>query len=355
MVRDEEENLPACLASLVDVVDEIDVVDTGSVDDTVAVARSYGARVFHFPWNNSFAAPHNYLLDQARSRWIFVLDADERLRPIARSRIEELLENADEAGFQVFLHQVPGYTATLDWRIWRNDPRIRFWGDMHEKVIYSISRVAAEESRPLGVLEFELDHVGYQGDQSRKYVRNLPLLEKQVAEEPSNIFDWRHLAQVLVGLGRVDEGERALERAVELARQVWNEHGGAAWVDLVSLRHERGEDVWELLAEGRDRWPRNWALVWIEGQLHLEAGRSEEAAACFRTLLAVDVSLVPYDGVGYDERIFGSWAQDSLGLALFRTGRYAEAAEAYAAAERLAPGEPEYRVKRRLAASKALP
>ena len=353
MVRDEAEHLPDCLASLVGVVDEIDIVDTGSVDDTVAVARAYGARLFHYPWGNSFSAPRNFLLDQARGRWIFVLDADERLRPISRSHVEELLENAEEVGFQVYLHPLPGYTPTLDYRLWRNDPRIRFWGDIHEKVIYALSKVAEADSRPIGICELTLDHIGYRGDQARKYERNLPLLEAQVAVEPSNIFNWRHLGQVLIGLGRVEEGERALEQAVARAREIWNEHGGAAWVDLVRLRHERGMDVTQLLAEGLARWPRNWALVWIEGQLHLEAGRYQQAIACFRTLLEVDIATVPLDGVAFDERIFGALAQDALGLALFRIGRYGEADEGYAAAEPLEPSVREYGVKRLLAEGRA--
>ena len=353
MVRDEAAHLPDCLASLQGVVDEIDIVDTGSVDNTVEIARDYGARVFHHPWENSFAVPHNFVLEKARGRWILVLDADERLRPVERNWVEQRLGNAEEIGFQVYLHPLPGFTASLDWRLWRNDPRIRFRGDMHEKIVYALQEVAVADGRALGVCELVLDHVGYVGDQTRKYHRNLPLLQAQLAVEPFNIFNWRHLGQVLIGLGRDEEGERALERAVALAREIWNEHGGAAWVDLVRLRAKRGEDVSELLAEGRARWPRNWALVWIEGQLHLAAGRYEEAIGCFRRLLQVDLASVPFDGVAFDERIFGDLAQDALGLAFFRTGRFGEAAEAYAAAERLEPSEPGYWVKRQLAESKA--
>src|SRR5262249_37875480 len=161
--------------------------------------------------------------------------------------------------------------------------------------------------------------------QTRKYHRNLPLLQAQLEVEPNNIFNLCHLAQVLNGLGRVEEGERALERAVALGREVGNEYGAAAWVDLVRLRFYRGEDVTELLDEGLARWPTNWSLVWIEGRLHLEAGRYDEATARFRRLLDVDIASLPFDGVAYDERIFGPLAQDSLGLALFRAGHFAEA------------------------------
>jgi tetratricopeptide (TPR) repeat protein len=119
------------------------------------------------------------------------------------------------------------------------------------------------------------------------------------------------------------------------------------------LRHDRGADVESLLAEGKARWPENWLLVWIEGNIMLDAGRLEEAAACFERLLAVDVASLPEQGVAYDSRLFGSFAHSSLGLVLFRLGRYEEAAEAYAAASRLEPNGSEHAAKRALAEARA--
>ena len=353
IVRDEARHLPACFASLKGIADELVVVDTGSVDDSAAIARDHGAKVLHHPWNDDFSAPRNVGLEHATGRWILYIDADERLRPTDRSRVHALLEKAPEIAFQVRLHPAGGYTPSLDYRLWRNDPRIRFRGVIHEKVIYSLEEAACEDGKSIGVCALALDHVGYEGDQTRKHQRNLPLLRAQLAGEPDNIFNWRHLAQVLIGLGLPEEAERALERAVALARDVRNEHGSVAWSDLVRLRRDRGEDVTELVAEGRARWPENWWLVWAEGQLHFEAGRHDEAIGCFQRLVEVDLRTLPFHGVAYDERIFGSFAHAAVGLALFRMGRYAEAAEAYAAAEHLEPEAPEYRVKRQLAESKA--
>src|SRR5438552_2548557 len=85
IARDEERHLPACLASLADVVDEVVLVDTGSVDRTVEIARAHGATVLHHSWSDDFSAPRNLGLDNARGRWILYIDADERLRPVARS------------------------------------------------------------------------------------------------------------------------------------------------------------------------------------------------------------------------------------------------------------------------------
>lgn len=85
IVRDEETMLPACLASVAGVVDEIVLVDTGSRDGTLALARAAGARVFEQPWSDDFSAPRNLAIAESRGDWVLVLDADERLTRGARS------------------------------------------------------------------------------------------------------------------------------------------------------------------------------------------------------------------------------------------------------------------------------
>ena len=79
IVRDEADFIDVCLASLDGLVDEVVVVDTGSVDDTIAIAEAHGARVAHEPWKNDFARCRNRSLDLATGDWILYIDADERV------------------------------------------------------------------------------------------------------------------------------------------------------------------------------------------------------------------------------------------------------------------------------------
>jgi glycosyltransferase involved in cell wall biosynthesis len=76
IVRDEAENLRRALASVAGVADEVVVVDTGSTDDSAAVAGQLGARVGHFRWCDDFAAARNAALAMARGAWVLSLDAD---------------------------------------------------------------------------------------------------------------------------------------------------------------------------------------------------------------------------------------------------------------------------------------
>ncbi|HYF75279.1 MAG TPA: glycosyltransferase family 2 protein, partial [Candidatus Nitrosocosmicus sp.] len=79
IVKNEEKFLENCLKSVKDFVDEMIVVDTGSADRTVEIAKSHNARVFYFEWINDFAAARNYALDQATGEYVLVMDADEYL------------------------------------------------------------------------------------------------------------------------------------------------------------------------------------------------------------------------------------------------------------------------------------
>jgi len=355
IVRDEAHHLPDCLASIKNVVDDIVVVDTGSVDDSPAIAAASGARVYHRAWDDDFAAARNAALDRCESEWILYIDADERLDPVQRPVLETLLAGAPEVAFRLLLRPWAGATPYREYRLWRNDPRIRFEGVIHEKVVPAIHAVAGADGRPVGVCDLLLTHVGYEGDQTRKHRRNLPLLRRQLRADPQNLFNWHHLARVLAGLGSQRESERVLRHAIEVARAkpVTDPLGALAYSDLIAIRQERGGEVTELLAEARSKYPRNYLILWQEARELTAAGRHEEAIAAFGRLLAADLEQLPDEGPAYDERLFGELAHEGRGLCLFRLGRYEEAAAAYAAAARCAPANPAYPVKRELARARA--
>ncbi len=92
IVKDEASFLGECLEGLRGLAEEFCVVDTGSSDDTVAIAERFGCRVAHYAWNNDFAAARNESLALCTGDWIFVVDADERIVPGDLQGIRALTE-----------------------------------------------------------------------------------------------------------------------------------------------------------------------------------------------------------------------------------------------------------------------
>ncbi|MBC8066081.1 MAG: glycosyltransferase family 2 protein, partial [Chlorobia bacterium] len=101
IVKNESKNLSRCLESLKGIVDEIVVVDTGSTDDTVAIAESFGAKMGSFEWSHDFSAARNHSLEIATGDWVLWIDADEVLVPESVSAIQRALVRPHFGGFAI--------------------------------------------------------------------------------------------------------------------------------------------------------------------------------------------------------------------------------------------------------------
>ena len=114
IVRDEHENLPRCLASLGTIADEVVVYDTGSVDDTVEIARATGAVVVEGYWDDDFARARNEALDHCRGQWILWLDADEALAcpDPTGLRAQLAAASSDIEGYLVHIDNLRGTEAS---------------------------------------------------------------------------------------------------------------------------------------------------------------------------------------------------------------------------------------------------
>src|SRR3954467_3292702 len=142
IVRDEEEMLPRSLAAAKDAVDEIIVVDTGSTDRTVEIAKSFGAKVIEREWTGSFADARNASFDAATGDWIMFLDADEVLVADDAERLREVLGRTWREAFYLvetnFTGELGDGTAVTHnaLRVFRNRPEYRFEGRIHEQIAH---------------------------------------------------------------------------------------------------------------------------------------------------------------------------------------------------------------------------
>ena len=106
IVRDEAERIESCLNSVKGFVDEMVLLDTGSTDNTVALAEAAGAQVERLDWPGDFAPARNAALEHVRGDWVLVLDADERLRAEAIPAIRALMAQPDVLVINLLRHEL---------------------------------------------------------------------------------------------------------------------------------------------------------------------------------------------------------------------------------------------------------
>lgn len=348
IVRNEQPFLDGCLTSLRGLVDEIVIVDTGSTDASTDIARTHGARILNYAWHDDFAAARNVGLDAAGSEWILYIDADERLVETTRDDLCAGLDAPDVHAARLLFRASSNSTLYREFRLFRNDPRLRFKGAMHETILPDLSLLQREAGARVVDTSAKLVHLGYDGEMTAKYRRNLPLLLASVERDPDRSYYWKDLANTLAGLGRIEDAITVSGRG--LARTTVSGPAGRAMRSALihthaRLRVQRGEDVRDLIETGLALHPENWSLLFLRARARINSGALEAALDDLRLLLVQNPETVLDDVLAHDRRIFGAYAHDLMGVALLRLGDRAEAAEAFARAAAAAPEVQEYRVK----------
>jgi tetratricopeptide (TPR) repeat protein len=359
IVNDEAEHLDACLASLRGLTDEIIVVDTGSTDRSVAVAELHGALVAHEPWQGDFATPRNRGLDLATGDWILSVDADERVRGDFDA-VRAHLDRADDCvAFRVRFIPQAGWTPFREYRLWRNRDDVRFRGHIHETVVPAITGAAAGAGLRVDPIDLlTIQHFGYEGDQPTKRAREEPMLTAELARHPDRALVYDHLARVYEAAGDGDRAVDLWKRGIAVARRRDGSHPDdrLLYVDLIHHLLARGvvdDELAALVQEARAAFDRTPTLELAAAQLAFATGRPRDALEPLAWLVELDDDAIIETGGSYDARVFGEWAWSLIGLCRFALGDDAAAADAFRHAERYAPGDESYVVRRRLAEARA--
>ena len=351
IVRDESKFLAGCLESVRGFADEIVVVDTGSVDDTVAIASASGARVYPFAWRDDFAAARNESLRHCTAEWVLFLDADERLAPAQEEALAGCLDDRGAAAHALLVRSRatlptgPSVQVMPYARLFRNDPRFRFEGTIHEQITPSIER-AGGVIRPASII---IEHLGYgQGVDvlRQKTERNLRLLHERLRKNPLDASACYHIGSTASMFGRYGEAKEYLRRAL----------------GVKGLPQSFRAIVWNLLAEAGLRTGRPaeaeqccraslaLAPVQLTARWYLVGAcveRKEFAAALIplREILAMffDVPSSPPIDVSVDLQMDESVVRQIMGQCLWKTGDTVSALRCFAQALSLNPSSPEIR------------
>ncbi len=224
IVKNEEKFLPQCLESVEAIADQIVVVDTGSTDHTVEVARKFGAEVHSFTWCDDFSAARNAVLEHAHGDWILMLDADEVLPPEQHENLKRDFRKSGLLGLRLPLQNVGAESDGLAYvpRLYRNAPGLFYVSRVHEQVFSSIL-VRAEEwglSTDLGTAQIK--HFGYTKElvkERNKVVRNLRLLREAVQEYPDDANLLMNLGLENLHSGDLEAGIAEYEKAFQALTQ----------------------------------------------------------------------------------------------------------------------------------------
>ena len=194
IVKNEEKHLPGCLKSAKEAVDEIIVVDTGSTDRTIEIAKMFGAKSYYFKWDNDFAAARNEAIKHATSDYILWMDADERLNKADLNKLLALKHNLPLDKKTAFAVEIVNYRkgkfpeTAYQTRIFPNLPNIKFKGKICEQISFSL----AESGINFKVSNVKIRHLGYLTPQiwKNKLQRNLPILKATLAQKGASEENW---------------------------------------------------------------------------------------------------------------------------------------------------------------------
>ena len=217
IVKNEEKFLPMCLESVKEHVDEIIIVDTGSTDGTIEIAKRYNAKIYHLPWENSFSKARNYSLKYATCDWILILDADEEADREDASKLKDVVKENDKniIFLPVINKPVEGKntSVSISERLFKNHLGFRYEGIVHNALKYSGLAKKAN---------IKIYHYGYnQGDeqQEKKFIRTSTLLREQIKNDPRNPIPHHYLATSYLDRQRNDECIREALEAIKLFKK----------------------------------------------------------------------------------------------------------------------------------------
>jgi GT2 family glycosyltransferase len=295
IVRDEEENLPACLASVQGLFDEIVVVDTGSTDHTGVIAREFGAHVSAFAWCDDFAAARNAALEQATGDYVFWLDADDRLEPPEAEKLRVLLGRLSTHRPEAYVVRCAcdsgpggsGSPTVVDHiRLFPRRPEVRWTYRVHEQILPALKRAGIE----VRWSDVTVRHTGYAdaAQRARKRERDTRILSAELAARPDDPF-------VLFNLGSIALDRQDWDGAVDfLSRSLAGSSSGDSitlklYALIARAQQGQGDRAAALATCGRGLAldPDDAELLFRDGIVRRLAGDPAGAEASWRRVLSV--------------------------------------------------------------------
>jgi glycosyltransferase involved in cell wall biosynthesis len=237
IIRNAAATLAACLRTVIPVCDELIAVDTGSDDDSRAIAQSFGARVLSAPWKEDFSAARNVYLEQARCSWVLCLDADEVLLGVSRSDLLPWLARGTSTAFVFSIRNyfrkndfpepilpgrfraevLPGIGCmiTKTVRLFPRSREVRYSYPVHESLVPALKRGGFR----IRHCTIPIHHWGYfcgKQELNAKAALYRKLGLRKIAQYPEYFLGYLELGKVYLHEGLLEDAERMFSRSIRL-------------------------------------------------------------------------------------------------------------------------------------------
>ena len=320
--------------------DQVIVADTGSTDQTPALARNLGATVIHIPWQESFSLARKASFAPATTDWILWLDADETLDAQAQAPLHAAMQHPDIAAHPLIIrdHSGPGgeprFTDVLLPRLFRRQFTHRLTGRIHEHFDPPLIPAFSPDNQTHRT-NILIHHDGYTPElQTAKLRRNAHLLELEMRDHPESVLTRVRHARTLFDLSDPGAAQVLTDAATQLGTAAQAAHSSNPdYMDLLEaliVRVTRKEVSCDLsleqLHELSARWfPASAQLLWLRANWHYRAARHQQAAQAMETLVRMGVDGSYDKSRPFDCRIVAQEAVLNLGICFCQLRRWADA------------------------------
>ncbi|KKN41612.1 hypothetical protein LCGC14_0721450 [marine sediment metagenome] len=282
IMRDEEKNLDRCLNSIKDLCDEIVIVDTGSKDKSVRIAKSFGAKVYKHKWADDFSYHRNQAFDYAPEdcEWNLVIDCDEELTGNIKG-MKDILAQVNE-GYNAMSINVRDAHADIGNEV--NGTRLFRRGKCRYRRVWHNVPIA-EGMEKTGSVMFDGVEIIHHGsinamtgeDQMKKALRTKVLLEKALEQDPEDHELFFYMMQVY-GIEEKWQAAANVGEKYIAARNKLNGFQLAAYYTVLRIHAYHLDNVgraMELLNEAKILLPEDLDIAWAECELGASIGNAE--------------------------------------------------------------------------------
>ncbi len=282
IAKNEEKNIEKCLQALLPLEEEIVVVDTGSTDNTKAIAAKYTDKLYDFAWINDFSAARNFSLEKASNDWVLILDCDEYVTEFNQGAIQDFIQTHPQKVGKIEHHNLVGSKETEEsiyidhLARFFNKKSFHFEGSIHEQIC-SKSKIIYETA-PVAIKVFHDGYFGTPVERKEKLHRNLNMLLNALESQPHDAYILFQLGQTYYSLR---EYENALSYYEAALKQPINYRSEAAqdlvrgWINCLNELHRSAEAL--PILEHYDELSEYADFVLLMGHVYTNTGQYIQA------------------------------------------------------------------------------